>query len=286
MEHEYTKLPEWFAEGEDPGENLKEQGWQFGDKPPAEYFNWQWNAVYQSLVELLTWINGVETDKQPLIDVTAGEILTMGGTAGAVTGKAISSLIGASGDNDKIPNVSAVRDFVLARISSVFTKVFKEYIGISISNNSSVAIPADYTPVNGDYAFTLRQSADSSTGYYIGLNLFDGSSWSLVQEIEAQELNWVAVYATNEHISAAGYYIMSFTGNFVWDLIGGESQSGGISVVSLAALINNGDGAIEAEYLSDTELKLDLKDNALTTSKTAFTTVDYTDAEWLAYLGD
>lgn len=46
------KPPEWLAEGTEPPASLKQSGFTPGYKPPAEYFNWFWNRVSQSLNEL------------------------------------------------------------------------------------------------------------------------------------------------------------------------------------------------------------------------------------------
>lgn len=49
----YTKqIPQWNAMGTKPPQSLIDNGWQFNQKPPADYFNWQWNSVYQVLNEL------------------------------------------------------------------------------------------------------------------------------------------------------------------------------------------------------------------------------------------
>lgn len=49
----YAKqIPQWNATGTKPPQSLIDNGWQFNQKPPADYFNWQWNSVYQVLNEL------------------------------------------------------------------------------------------------------------------------------------------------------------------------------------------------------------------------------------------
>lgn len=45
-------IPQWFAEGTEPPESLKESGFTAGYKPPAAYFNWFWFMVSQALAEL------------------------------------------------------------------------------------------------------------------------------------------------------------------------------------------------------------------------------------------
>lgn len=46
------QLPEWHAEGVEPPTSKKNTGWQAGEKPPADYWNWQMNRAYKALQEL------------------------------------------------------------------------------------------------------------------------------------------------------------------------------------------------------------------------------------------
>lgn len=46
------ELPKWEAPGIEPPESKKQEGWDAGDKPPAGYFNWQWNKTFEALKEL------------------------------------------------------------------------------------------------------------------------------------------------------------------------------------------------------------------------------------------
>ncbi|MFX3616212.1 MAG: hypothetical protein ACE3JK_01610 [Sporolactobacillus sp.] len=49
----FTKpVPEWDAAGTEPPASTKQNGWQAGDKPPADWFNWFFHLVYQALQEL------------------------------------------------------------------------------------------------------------------------------------------------------------------------------------------------------------------------------------------
>lgn len=54
--------PEWKATGVAPDNNLKEQGFTAGYKPPATFFNWFWNKVSNCLKELLDKSAGIITD--------------------------------------------------------------------------------------------------------------------------------------------------------------------------------------------------------------------------------
>lgn len=46
------KLPDWHAEGVEPPESKRNTGWEPGERPPAEYWNWQMNRTYKVLQEL------------------------------------------------------------------------------------------------------------------------------------------------------------------------------------------------------------------------------------------
>ena len=46
------KLPDWHAEGVEPPESKRNTGWEPGERPPAEYWNWQMNRTYKALEEL------------------------------------------------------------------------------------------------------------------------------------------------------------------------------------------------------------------------------------------
>jgi len=45
-------LPRWENEGVEPPESKKEEGWEVEEKPPASWFNWLFNRIYESLKEL------------------------------------------------------------------------------------------------------------------------------------------------------------------------------------------------------------------------------------------
>lgn len=46
------QLPVWNSKGAEPPDNLKNEGWQPGVKPPAQYFDWLFNRAYRCLEEL------------------------------------------------------------------------------------------------------------------------------------------------------------------------------------------------------------------------------------------
>ncbi len=46
------KLPDWHAEGVEPPESKRNTGWEPGERPPAEYWNWQMHRTFKALEEL------------------------------------------------------------------------------------------------------------------------------------------------------------------------------------------------------------------------------------------
>lgn len=61
-------LPEWNAQGVEPPQSLKNEGWEVEQKPPADYFNWIQYKTYEALKELqqkageIKTINGQSPD--------------------------------------------------------------------------------------------------------------------------------------------------------------------------------------------------------------------------------
>jgi len=48
----FSNLPEWNEIGTEPNQTKKDAGWQAGEKPPADWFNWLFNRTYESLIEV------------------------------------------------------------------------------------------------------------------------------------------------------------------------------------------------------------------------------------------
>lgn len=46
------KVPVWNASGTEPPDSLKNKGFEAGQKPPADYFNWFWHSASEALSEL------------------------------------------------------------------------------------------------------------------------------------------------------------------------------------------------------------------------------------------
>jgi hypothetical protein len=55
------QLPEWFAEGIEPEESKKIQGWVPSERPPANVVNWLLNRTHRSLEELRDVVEEIES---------------------------------------------------------------------------------------------------------------------------------------------------------------------------------------------------------------------------------
>lgn len=64
--------PEWRNEGVEPQEQLKTDGFQAGYKPPAAYFNWFFNRVWEAMKELQG--KACDLDNKKMIVVTEQDI--------------------------------------------------------------------------------------------------------------------------------------------------------------------------------------------------------------------
>lgn len=69
-----NNLPEWKNTGTEPNEELKQNGFQAGYKPPAGLFNWFWNRVSACINELKTKLKGHADDKNNPHEVTAEQL--------------------------------------------------------------------------------------------------------------------------------------------------------------------------------------------------------------------
>jgi hypothetical protein len=55
-------LPIWDNTGIEPDNTKKTDGWEVGEKPPAEYFNWLFNRIYKCLDEIQSKIHLAASD--------------------------------------------------------------------------------------------------------------------------------------------------------------------------------------------------------------------------------
>jgi hypothetical protein len=73
------QLPEWHAQGVEPPASKKNTGWNAGEKPPADYWNWQMNRTYMVLKELREKV----AEAQDLLNHTAATTGVHGATSTA-----------------------------------------------------------------------------------------------------------------------------------------------------------------------------------------------------------
>jgi len=104
-----TKLPRWAdvpgigADGQahvaEPPEGRKDDGWQWKEKPPRQWFNWLLNLTYEWLGWISQWIDNVNssdivndssvagTDVTEALDTLEGDILQIAGSSGMISCK-------------------------------------------------------------------------------------------------------------------------------------------------------------------------------------------------------
>ena len=61
-----NKIPEWKNSGTEPSEELKNNGFQGGYKPPAGIFNWFWSLVSKCITEIQNILTGIKDDVERL----------------------------------------------------------------------------------------------------------------------------------------------------------------------------------------------------------------------------
>lgn len=59
MEFE-KQIPEWVNEGDEPSETLRTSGFEAGNKPPANIFNWLFNLVFSAIKEIQSKLSKVD----------------------------------------------------------------------------------------------------------------------------------------------------------------------------------------------------------------------------------
>lgn len=67
-----AELPEWNNPGSRPSSAVIDEGWKINDRPPAAWFNWAWNRVYECLDEIRTTLDRDYAEKKsvPLFTAT------------------------------------------------------------------------------------------------------------------------------------------------------------------------------------------------------------------------
>lgn len=67
--------PEWNNEGIEPSEELKNDGFKPGYKPPAAYFNWFFNGVFKCLQEVVQNIQNLWKDMNKISYFEMGRVV-------------------------------------------------------------------------------------------------------------------------------------------------------------------------------------------------------------------
>jgi hypothetical protein len=81
-----SSIPEWASSPSDPGDIVepsgakKQDGWNASERPPAQYFNWWQNLVYQWVDYLDGWFNGSDEIVYPVAKTRTLRVSPMRGS--------------------------------------------------------------------------------------------------------------------------------------------------------------------------------------------------------------
>jgi hypothetical protein len=95
------KVTVWEDTGTEPPEGLRK--WQVGEKPPAAWWNWFWDAVQKCFADIKNWFNGHQDANTGVHGVGTGHIETVEGAQTKVN-SAISSHLAASDPHSQYAN--------------------------------------------------------------------------------------------------------------------------------------------------------------------------------------
>jgi hypothetical protein len=87
------KVTIWEDPGTEPPEGLRK--WQAGEKPPAAWWNWFWDAVQRCFTDIKNWINGHQDANTGVHGIGTGHVETVEGAQNKVN-NAISTHLAAS----------------------------------------------------------------------------------------------------------------------------------------------------------------------------------------------
>jgi hypothetical protein len=213
------ELPKWGAVGVEPPASKQTAGWQAGDKPPAEYLNWQQNRTYEALKELRAHAHtGAAGDAEKIT------------SAGLANGAATDTVIGnRTVDDTSTPNTGPN---TISNLFSFFGKMIRQITGkggwteapimtLEAVYNRFLATPSQST-ANKTY-YVAKTGSDSNDGSSGSPFLTIGKAVSLIPQV----LNHV--YTINV---ATGTYAETVT-------IAGVSGSGSVVITGTTATVSN-----------------------------------------------
>lgn len=212
-----NKTPNWQAEGTEPSDSLKTEGFAAGYKPPAAYFNWFWTLVSKCITELQEKLNWISENGYEHPTGSGYNHIPTGGAAGQILDYSADGT--AKWATPQLPRVTASSNDGVAYTANIegLTELKGGFQIIFVPNRTT----STQTPtlnVNGLGAVQIRRKISSGTGTLVAggaTTFFFANRPSLL------------VYDTS--VAGKSYWIaMEFTQNSAQDLYGTvKIESGG-----------------------------------------------------------
>ena len=150
MEFE-KKVPEWAAQGTEPPASLKSTGFQAGQKPPAAYFNWFWNAVSACLTELQAKLGFVQRNAAlPIAEAVSTDGISYTATVEGVTELYNGLTI------TVIPNMNSASNAITLNVNGLGAKMVRVPLSF---NNAAMTTPRLDTYYSEGRPLTLQYDA-------------------------------------------------------------------------------------------------------------------------------
>ncbi len=155
MEFE-KKVPEWAAQGTEPPASLKSTGFQAGQKPPAAYFNWFWNAVSACLTELQAKLGFVQRNAA----LPIAEAVSTDGIAYTATVEGVTELYNGL-TITVIPNMNSASKTITLNVNGLGAKMVRVPLSF---NNAAMTTPRLDTYYSEGRPLTLQYDAEYLAG--------------------------------------------------------------------------------------------------------------------------
>lgn len=225
-------VPDWNAQGAEPPESLKTNGWQVGQKPPADFFNWFFYNSAKALIELQ--LEAINIDQKGVPDGIA--------TLGA-DGKVPASQLNVSAPPDASTTVKGVVQLSNSTTSTSealaatpkAVKDAKDGLSAQIGILSDLNTTAKGNLVNAvNELFTFANDGKTRWSNVIGSPLLSSDTFTQMQSKTQTVKNTLASNLTSKGQAAAGSEPLSSLAEKVANIQVGLRLSSGSVVLANA----------------------------------------------------